>query len=168
MSVSGWMFLLVPAHPGCPGQIPQSRKTVVCVCVQMQRVCMTCLFSQNTKSYLQAHSRSQIVMLKVNGSQLFNRPYMISYVSLAPLSRYLYLPSEWSETGGYTVFTFVCLSVLTQSINRLCTGQWSPWRHRCTACCGKSILHDITVTFLYISPKNPTLILNLTISSESQ
>jgi len=27
------MFLLVPAHPGLPGQIPQSRKTVVCVCV---------------------------------------------------------------------------------------------------------------------------------------
>ena len=26
--------LLVPAHPGFPGQIPQSRKTVVCVCVQ--------------------------------------------------------------------------------------------------------------------------------------
>ena len=25
------MFLLVPAHPGFPGQIPQSRKTVVCV-----------------------------------------------------------------------------------------------------------------------------------------
>jgi len=25
------MFLLVPAHPGCPGQIPQSRKTVVCL-----------------------------------------------------------------------------------------------------------------------------------------
>jgi len=30
---SGSMFLLVPAHPGFPGQIPQSRKTVVCVCV---------------------------------------------------------------------------------------------------------------------------------------
>jgi len=27
------MFLLVPAHPGCPGQNPQSRKMVVCVCV---------------------------------------------------------------------------------------------------------------------------------------
>ena len=26
------MFLLVPAHPGCPGQNPESRKTVVCVC----------------------------------------------------------------------------------------------------------------------------------------
>jgi len=25
------MFLLVPAHPGFPGQIPQSRKMVVCV-----------------------------------------------------------------------------------------------------------------------------------------
>jgi len=34
MSVSGWMFLLVPAHLGCPGQNPKSRKTVVyCVCV---------------------------------------------------------------------------------------------------------------------------------------
>jgi len=31
MSVSGWMFLLVPAHPGCPRQNPQSRKMVVCV-----------------------------------------------------------------------------------------------------------------------------------------
>jgi len=30
------MFLLVPAHPGFPGQIPQSRKTVVCVCVCYQ------------------------------------------------------------------------------------------------------------------------------------
>ena len=30
------MFLLVPAHPGFPGQIPQSRKTVVCVCVLLQ------------------------------------------------------------------------------------------------------------------------------------
>ena len=29
------MFLLVPAHPGCPGQFPQSRKTVVCVCVKI-------------------------------------------------------------------------------------------------------------------------------------
>ena len=32
------MFLLVPAHPGFPGQIPQSRKTVVCVvCVSFLR-----------------------------------------------------------------------------------------------------------------------------------
>ena len=29
------MFLLVPAHPGFPGQIPQSRKTVVCVCLTL-------------------------------------------------------------------------------------------------------------------------------------
>ena len=39
-SQCGWMFLLVPAHPGCPGQIPQSRKMVVCVWVyQSQCVC---------------------------------------------------------------------------------------------------------------------------------
>jgi len=28
-----WMFLLVPAHPGCLRQSPESHKTVVCVCV---------------------------------------------------------------------------------------------------------------------------------------
>jgi len=28
------MFLLVPAHPGFPGQTPQSRKTVVLCCVE--------------------------------------------------------------------------------------------------------------------------------------
>jgi len=27
------LFLLVPAHSGCPGQNPKSRKTVVCVYV---------------------------------------------------------------------------------------------------------------------------------------
>jgi len=27
------MFLLVPAHPGCPRQNPDSCKTVVCVCM---------------------------------------------------------------------------------------------------------------------------------------
>jgi len=29
----GELFPLVPAHPGCPGQNPDSHKTVVCVCV---------------------------------------------------------------------------------------------------------------------------------------
>jgi len=31
IGVSGWMFLLVPAHPDCTGQDPESRKMVVCV-----------------------------------------------------------------------------------------------------------------------------------------
>jgi len=34
IGVSGKMFLLVPAHPVCPGQNPESCKTAVwCVCV---------------------------------------------------------------------------------------------------------------------------------------
>jgi len=33
IGVSGWVFLLVPAHPGCPRHIPESRKTVVVVVV---------------------------------------------------------------------------------------------------------------------------------------
>ena len=39
------MFLLVPAHLGCPGQIPQSRKTVVCVCVCVCVICSICIGS---------------------------------------------------------------------------------------------------------------------------
>jgi len=27
----GEMYLLIPAHPGCPGQNPESRKMVVCL-----------------------------------------------------------------------------------------------------------------------------------------
>jgi len=38
--------LLVPAHPGFPGQIPQSRKTVVCVCVITVRSCCECTTKQ--------------------------------------------------------------------------------------------------------------------------
>jgi len=47
IGVSGWMFLLVPAHPGCPGQSTESRKTVVCLCVC---VCV-CVCSQTWHSY---------------------------------------------------------------------------------------------------------------------
>jgi len=31
--VSGWMFRLVPTHLGCPGQNPESCKTVVVVVI---------------------------------------------------------------------------------------------------------------------------------------
>jgi len=41
IGVSGWMLLLVPAHPGWPGQNPESRKMVMCVCV--------CVFEANYK-----------------------------------------------------------------------------------------------------------------------
>ena len=47
IDVSGWMFLLVPAQPGCPGQSPESRKTAVCVCVH---VCV-CVCVENSLSY---------------------------------------------------------------------------------------------------------------------
>jgi len=51
------MFLLVPAHPGCPGQIPQSRKTVVCVCVTYLLMCHIEL----NRWLLQAHKLSDKV-----------------------------------------------------------------------------------------------------------
>jgi len=35
----GKMYLLVPAHPGCPGQSPQSRKMVVCCVCKLFSCC---------------------------------------------------------------------------------------------------------------------------------
>jgi len=40
----GKMYLLVPAHPGCPGQSPESCKMVVCVCV-FYAACFLVLYS---------------------------------------------------------------------------------------------------------------------------
>ena len=42
--------LLVPAHPGFPGQIPQSRKTVVCVCV-----CLSIIYKLINYHYMYMH-----------------------------------------------------------------------------------------------------------------
>ena len=39
------MDLLVLAHLGCPGQSPESRKMVVCVCVCTERIAMFTLFT---------------------------------------------------------------------------------------------------------------------------
>jgi len=36
----GEMYLLVPAHPGCPGHSPESHKMVVCVCGVCVCVCL--------------------------------------------------------------------------------------------------------------------------------
>jgi len=43
IDVSGWMFLLVPAHPGCPRQNSESRKMVVCVCVHVCMIKQLCM-----------------------------------------------------------------------------------------------------------------------------
>jgi len=44
----GEMYLLIPAHPGCLGQGPESRKMVVCVCVCVIPLlcCTSCSCSQ--------------------------------------------------------------------------------------------------------------------------
>jgi len=42
IGVSGWMFLLVLVHSGCPGHSPESHKMVVCVC---DCVCVSVMFS---------------------------------------------------------------------------------------------------------------------------
>jgi len=46
----GKMFLLVPAHPGCPGQSPESHKMVVCVCM-----CVLVITTWHAVAHMQQH-----------------------------------------------------------------------------------------------------------------
>jgi len=61
------MFLLVPAHLGFPRQIPQSRKTVVCVCVSMSKlissVIGSCAQTIHARRILHSHSMSSPLRL---------------------------------------------------------------------------------------------------------
>jgi len=49
VGVSGWMFLLVPAHLGCPEQNPQSRKMVVVVVMVLFVYCWILLIKNPCK-----------------------------------------------------------------------------------------------------------------------
>jgi len=60
----GGCFLLIPAHPGCPGQSSESRKTVVCVCVC---VCVSaCFWYRLTQVVLEKRLLSGSVCVFVN------------------------------------------------------------------------------------------------------
>jgi len=60
----GEMYLLVPAHPGCLGQSPESNKMVVCVCIIGQTDRQTDMLSQYFTSlskakYLESPQRTR-------------------------------------------------------------------------------------------------------------
>jgi len=54
------MFLLVPAHAGCPRQNPESRKMVVCVCYSEKFVPLPL----EQVSYFHGHEVSQDMYTK--------------------------------------------------------------------------------------------------------
>jgi len=59
-SIFNCMFLLVPAHPGCPGQNPRSHETVVCVraCVHAcVRACVRACMRACVRAWLRACMR---------------------------------------------------------------------------------------------------------------
>ena len=82
--------LLVPAHPGFPGQIPQSRKTVVlCVCVVLQNSKQ--LYIVNTCSFNYICS-------------------MISIYTTIVLDMHLYIIDSKAIVCSIVISMFVCLS----------------------------------------------------------
>jgi len=67
------MFFLVPAHPGFPGQIPQSRKTVVCVCVCVSACVFVVQISYVIRDEVERQHRSGVNSLKYDPA--LNRLY---------------------------------------------------------------------------------------------
>jgi len=70
------MFLLVPAHPGCPRQNPKSRKTVVCVRVCVC-VCVSAslpLGSEYVSSETWDDGAQRLLTLKISQRRLGGQP----------------------------------------------------------------------------------------------
>ena len=56
------------------------------------------------------------------------------------------ISTKWTEWNWRIYCFHFCVYVHLCALSlKLCTGRWSPKRHRCTACCCKSILRDIAV-----------------------
>jgi len=53
IGVIGQLFLLLPTHPGCLGQNPESDKMVVCVCV-----CLCVLLESSNQC--RSHCKSEV------------------------------------------------------------------------------------------------------------
>jgi len=81
---SGWMFLLVPAHPGCPGQFPQSHKTVVCVCVFLVLL-FWCRLTQVVPDKIQDGHITVVCLCVLLTSELINHMWLLA-CSLSSLS----------------------------------------------------------------------------------
>jgi len=80
IGVSGWMFLLVPAHLGCPRQNPESRKMVVYVCV--------CFMAQVSQYQKGKTNLDLLQQQKVSGSAI-----SWAICKSAPLPRQVTMPA---------------------------------------------------------------------------
>jgi len=106
---SGWMFLLVPAHPGCPGQNPNRRKTVVCVCVLDQ---VTLNYWIGPVQFLPTRGYVVIVCPSVSPSAVCHTPVLcqndwvcritLSTPHNSPGTLAFWRQRSWQNSNGFT------------------------------------------------------------------
>jgi len=88
------MFLLVLAHPGFPGQIPQSRKTVVCV--QLTR-------AERHKSSVDVQPYHCLFTARLHPLHGDNIPAAIAAATNIAML-FVYVCTVWSKPKGEVVF----------------------------------------------------------------
>jgi len=100
IGVSGWMSLLVLAHPGCPRQNPESHIIVVCVCLIIQKL-----------SYLQIHTHKQSnkeILLKTSTSLQYATPvenYHVKVMFLEPIMPLHGPPASHKSASMFNIWT---------------------------------------------------------------
>ena len=119
IGVSGWMFILVPAHMGSPKQ-RAIKQLLLLLCPIYIYISVSYNNCTDTTINKQSMPSSGRVILDSNK---LSHSFIDSWLKVL-----LHLPSEQSETGGYTVFTFVCPSVcldaLTPVFNNVAMWRW--------------------------------------------
>jgi len=124
IGVSGWMFLLVPAHLGCPGQNPESCKMVVCMCVCTDSDFINCLISNG------------------KGNCTFTRAFCRGFplILYAFCMHFVLMPIVWLYLAGITFTwsfgsTAFCCAIVSQTQAKPDYGQTEPVLSSCSAAC---------------------------------
>ena len=110
------MFLLVLAHPGCPGQNPQSRKTVVCVRVlpKVSVVHVLCVMSRFIKCVALSSVKTMDVPYLQNSffGLLLNLQNIVMLVIIVSAS----LSINIVELVAYTICWSECYCMCPESV----------------------------------------------------
>jgi len=103
----GKMYLLVRADPGCPGQSPESRKMVLCMCM------LACKPSGLVSQLFKQCTFVEICYVLVS---YFNITYTVLHV--LAISDYMYMGLckhkmlPWSHTSFCNIYFYICINLI--------------------------------------------------------
>jgi len=157
IGVSRRMILLIPAHPGCPRQSPESRKMVVVIAVISQRWCFQAISSISTRKLTIPTVKTHTTILQLSGFCPGQPGWAGTRRNIHPLTPVMVINHPLStvlppSTAIHDIFRvqFTCLTVFLHNLSPsfLWSTSWSGILHFIL----HTFLHLITVYFLQHMP----------------